>query len=67
MDFLQIPENSILQLAEEGLDFIPILRRRFSPLFFPGQADVPDLTWHELLCGFHLKNIPNQDRSIRVI
>ena len=66
MDFLQIPQDSILQFASQGLDFLPVFRERFTPLFFPDQDAVPDLTWDELVTGFHLKNIPSQNRDIRV-
>ena len=66
MDFLRIPETSILQFAAQGLDFLPIFRNRFTPLFFPDQSDVPDLTWDELVTGIHLKNIARQDRDERV-
>ena len=66
MDFLQIPENSILQFASQGLDFLPTFRERFTSLFFPDQDQVPDLTWNELVTGIHLKNIPRHDRDERV-
>ena len=66
MDFLQIPQTRILEFATQGLDFLPVFRERFTPLFFPDQEVVPDLTWDEIVTGIHLKNIPGQDREIRV-
>ena len=66
MEFLQVPKSTIERLSDEGLELLPALRDRFSPMFFPNQSKLPLFSWDEILTGYYCKNIPNQDREIRV-
>ena len=66
MEFLQVPKDLIEKFSQEGLDLLPALRDRFGPLFFPSQESLPSFNWDEILTGYHLKDIPNQDRDVRV-